>query len=133
MSWLPSPGHYGTMNSLVRFGPPRTASRVVVIGNGLHTDGLMARLKNTGLFKVLEFFLLWEGDGTVRALHQGGRVFHPGGDRPQTRRAGRHRFPREILLEVVLEERLLGAERGAGRGGTRQRAGALGSSLRAGS
>ena len=38
--------------------------RVVVIGNWLHTDGLMARLKNTGIFKVLEFSLLREGDGT---------------------------------------------------------------------
>jgi hypothetical protein len=38
--------------------------RVVIIGNWLHTDGLMARLKNTGLFTVLEFPLLREGDGT---------------------------------------------------------------------
>ena len=38
--------------------------RMVIIGNWLHTDGLMARLKNTGIFKVLEFPLLREGDGT---------------------------------------------------------------------
>jgi hypothetical protein len=38
--------------------------RCVIIGNWLHTDGLMARLKNTGIFKVLEFSLLREGDGT---------------------------------------------------------------------
>src|SRR5450432_3273532 len=38
--------------------------RVVVIGNWLHTDGLMARLKNTGIFKVLEFPLLREREGT---------------------------------------------------------------------
>jgi hypothetical protein len=38
--------------------------RMVIIGNWLHTDGLMARLKNTGLFTVLEFSLLREGDGT---------------------------------------------------------------------
>jgi hypothetical protein len=38
--------------------------RVIVIGNWLHTDGLMARLKNTGIFKVLEFSLLRDGDGT---------------------------------------------------------------------
>src|SRR5579884_2055882 len=37
--------------------------RAVVIGNWLHTDGLMARLKNTGIFRVLEFPLLREGDG----------------------------------------------------------------------
>jgi hypothetical protein len=34
------------------------SGRVVVIGNWLHTDGLMARLKNTGIFTVLEFPLL---------------------------------------------------------------------------
>src|SRR6202453_4264075 len=33
---------------------------VVVIGDGLHTDGLMARLKNTG---ILEVPLLRDGDG----------------------------------------------------------------------
>jgi hypothetical protein len=38
--------------------------RMVIIGNWLHTDGLMARLKNTGLFTVLEFSLLREGEGT---------------------------------------------------------------------
>jgi hypothetical protein len=38
--------------------------RMVIIGNWLHTDGLMARLKNTGIFKVLEFSLLRDGDGT---------------------------------------------------------------------
>jgi hypothetical protein len=38
--------------------------RAVLIGNWLHTDGLMARLKNTGIFTVLEFPLLREGDGT---------------------------------------------------------------------
>jgi hypothetical protein len=38
--------------------------RMVIIGNWLHTDGLMARLKNTGLFHVLEFPQLREGGGT---------------------------------------------------------------------
>ena len=37
---------------------------MVIIGNWLHTDGLMARLKNTGIFKVLEFPLLRDGPGT---------------------------------------------------------------------
>jgi hypothetical protein len=48
---------------------------VVVIGNWLHTDGLMARLKNTGIFKVLEFPLFREGDGTeIEAVHVEGQV-----------------------------------------------------------
>jgi hypothetical protein len=37
--------------------------RAVLIGDWLHTDGLIARLKNTGMFTVLEFPLLCEGDG----------------------------------------------------------------------
>ena len=35
--------------------------RAVLIGNWLHTDGLMARLKNTGIFTVLEFPLVTRG------------------------------------------------------------------------
>jgi hypothetical protein len=43
--------------------------RAVVVGNRLHTDGLMARLKNTGIFTVLEFSLLREGAGTEWEPH----------------------------------------------------------------
>jgi len=39
------------------------SGRVVVVGDGLHADGLMARLKHTGILEVLEFPLLREGDG----------------------------------------------------------------------
>ncbi|HUD88650.1 MAG TPA: hypothetical protein VMR17_19565 [Xanthobacteraceae bacterium] len=38
--------------------------RAVLIGSWLHTDGLMARLKNTEIFTVFEFPLLREGAGT---------------------------------------------------------------------
>src|ERR1700678_2066935 len=38
---------------------------MVIIGNWLLTDGLMARLKNTGFFTVVEFPLLREGEGTA--------------------------------------------------------------------
>jgi hypothetical protein len=38
------------------------SGRVVVIGGWLQTDGSRARLKNTGIFKVLEFPFLREGD-----------------------------------------------------------------------
>jgi hypothetical protein len=46
--------------------------RMVIIGNWLHTDGLMARLKATGIFKVLEFPLFREGDGTELSAAPGG-------------------------------------------------------------
>jgi hypothetical protein len=38
--------------------------RMVIIGNWLHTDGLMARLKNTGILPVLGFPLPRDGAGT---------------------------------------------------------------------
>src|SRR5215471_17349224 len=39
-------------------------ARVILVGNWLHLDVLMARMKATGRYKVLEFSLLREGDGT---------------------------------------------------------------------
>lgn len=38
--------------------------RMVIVDNWLHTDGLMARLKNKGIFAVLEFPLLRDGPAT---------------------------------------------------------------------
>jgi len=57
--------------------------RMVIIGNWLHTDGLMARLKNTGIFAVLEFPLLRDGPGTRLSAALEGQIPHTGGHRPQ--------------------------------------------------
>jgi predicted phage terminase large subunit-like protein len=79
--------------------------RVVVIGNWLHTDGLMARLKNTGLFKVLEFSLLREGDGTdiERCTWKAKYPTQEAIDRKRDE-LGDIGFRREMLLQVVPEE-----------------------------
>jgi predicted phage terminase large subunit-like protein len=37
--------------------------RAILIGNWLHMDGLMARMKATGLYRLLEFPLIRDGDG----------------------------------------------------------------------
>jgi hypothetical protein len=79
--------------------------RVVLIGNWLHTDGLMARLKNTGIFKVLEFPLLREGDGTEfdrctwKAKYPSQAAIDATRDE-----LGDIGFRREMLLQVVPEE-----------------------------
>jgi predicted phage terminase large subunit-like protein len=79
--------------------------RMVIIGNGLHTDSLMARLKNTGLFHVLESPLFREGDRTEsRALYMESQISDPRGYQPQARRARRYRLRREMLMQVVPEE-----------------------------
>ena len=76
--------------------------RVVVIGNWLHADGLMARLKNTGIFRVLEFSLLREGDGTEIERCTWKAKYRP---RPAKRNElGDIGFRREMLLQVVPEE-----------------------------
>jgi phage terminase large subunit-like protein len=79
--------------------------RVVVIGNWLHTDGLMARLKNTGLFKVLEFPLLREGEGTEieRCTWKAKYPTQEAIDRKRDE-LGDIGFRREMLLQVVPEE-----------------------------
>lgn len=79
--------------------------RVVVIGNWLHTDGLMARLKNTGLFKVLEFPLLREGDGTEFERCTW-KAKYPSQEAIERKRQelGDIGFRREMLLQVVPEE-----------------------------
>jgi hypothetical protein len=81
------------------------SGRVVVIGDWLHTDGLMARLKNTGIFKVLEFPLSREGDGAE--LERGAwRAEYPTQEAIDRRRdeLGDIGFRREMLLQVVPEE-----------------------------
>jgi phage terminase large subunit-like protein len=79
--------------------------RVVVIGNWLHTDGLMARLKNTGIFKVLEFPLLREGDGTEieRCTWKAKYPTQEAIDQKRNE-LGDIGFRREMLLQVVPEE-----------------------------
>src|ERR1700722_2353305 len=79
--------------------------RVVLIGNWLHTDGLMARLKNTGIFKVLEFSLLREGDGTEieRCTWKAKYPTQEAIDRKRNE-LGDIGFRREMLLQVVPEE-----------------------------
>jgi phage terminase large subunit-like protein len=79
--------------------------RAILIGNWLHTDGLMARLKNTGIFKVLEFSLLREGDGTdiERCTW---KAKYPTQEAIDLKRQelGDIGFRREMLLQVVPEE-----------------------------
>jgi predicted phage terminase large subunit-like protein len=79
--------------------------RMVIIGNWLHTDGLMARLKNTGLFKVLEFPLLREGEGTEieRCTWRAKYPTQEAIDRKRDE-LGDIGFRREMLLQVVPEE-----------------------------
>jgi phage terminase large subunit-like protein len=79
--------------------------RMVIIGNWLHTDGLMARLKNTGIFSVLEFPLLRDGPGT-EAERCTWRAKYPTQEAIDAKRRelGDIGFRREMLLQVVPEE-----------------------------
>ena len=81
------------------------AGRAVIIGNWLHTDGLMARLKNTGIFKVLEFSLLREGNGTEFERCTW-KAKYPSQEAINAKRQelGDIGFRREMLLQVVPEE-----------------------------
>lgn len=79
--------------------------RAVLIGNWLHTDGLMARLKNTGIFTVLEFPLLRDGDGT-EIERCTWKAKYPTQEALNAKRQelGDIGFRREMLLQVVPEE-----------------------------
>jgi predicted phage terminase large subunit-like protein len=79
--------------------------RAVVVGNWLHTDGLMARLRNTRIFKVLEFSLLRDGDGTEweRCTWKAKYPTQEAIDRKREE-LGDIGFRREMLLQVVPEE-----------------------------
>lgn len=79
--------------------------RMVIIGNWLHTDGLMARLKNTGLVTVLEFSLLREGTGT-EAERCTWKAKYPTQEAIDRKRdeLSDIGFRREMLLQVVPEE-----------------------------
>src|SRR4051812_25901436 len=81
------------------------SGRVVVIGNWLHTDGLMARLKNTGIFKVLEFPLLRDGPGTdVDRCTWKAKYPTQAAIDAKRNELGDIGFRREMLLQVVPEE-----------------------------
>jgi len=86
-------------------GVEEAEGRVVIIGNWLHTDGLMARLKTTGIFKVLEFSLLREGDGT-EIERCTWKAKYPTQEAIDAKRneLGDIGFRREMLLQVVPEE-----------------------------
>ncbi len=73
--------------------------RVVCIGNWLHEDALMARLKKTGMFKVKEFPLI-EGDMLMWP------ALYPTQDRLDKERMlmGETAWQREMLLRIVPEE-----------------------------
>lgn len=76
-----------------------TSARLIIVGNILHTDALMARLKSDGIFMHMEYPLIadgkcaWEGKyPTERAL------------KVQEQKVGRTAWLREYLLKVVPPE-----------------------------
>jgi predicted phage terminase large subunit-like protein len=79
--------------------------RVVLIGNWLHMDGLMARAKNSELYKVLEFPLVAEGNGT-RAERCTWKAKYPNEEAiaAKERELGPVSFAREMLLLVIPDE-----------------------------
>jgi hypothetical protein len=81
------------------------SGRVVVIGNRLHTDGSIARLKKTGIFKVLEFPLSREGDG-AEIERCTWRAKYPTQEATDRRRdeARDIGFHRDMLSQVIPEE-----------------------------
>ena len=80
-------------------------ARVILVGNWLHLDGLMARMKATCRYKVLEFSLLREGDGTEieRCVWP---ALYPTQEHIDKKREelGNIAFRREMLLQVVPDE-----------------------------
>lgn len=80
-------------------------ARVILVGNWLHLDGLMARMKATGRYRVLEFPLLREGDGTEmeRCVWP---ALYPTQESIDKKREelGEVAWRREMLLQVVPED-----------------------------
>lgn len=79
--------------------------RVVLIGNWLHTDGLMARAKNSGLYHVLEFPLIRDGEGP-RVARVTWKAKYPTEEAvaAKERELGPISFAREMLLKVIPDE-----------------------------
>ena len=80
-------------------------ARRILIGNWLHLDGLMARMKDSGRYKVLEFSLLREGEGTEWERCTWKAAF-PTQEKIDQKRLdmGDVAFRREMLLQVVPED-----------------------------
>lgn len=73
--------------------------RLITIGNWLHEDALMARMKKTGLFKVLEYPLIKDGEVMWPAKYPNKKSL----DDKQIQ-MGPVAWQREMLLKVVAEE-----------------------------
>lgn len=73
--------------------------RIILIGNWLHEDALMARMKKTGLFKVLEYALFRGDKVTWRALYPNQQAI----DKERVL-MGEIAYQREMLLRIVPEE-----------------------------
>lgn len=76
-----------------------TAGRLIVIGNWLHADALMARLKKDPTFKLLEYPLI--KDGRITWL---GKYPNQAAIDAQKQKVGANAFMREYLLKVVPED-----------------------------
>lgn len=77
-----------------------TGAKLIVIGNMLHTDGLIARLKKNGRFEVIEFPLINEEGECLWSAK------YPTTDALENQRkdVGETAWMREFLLKVVSEE-----------------------------
>lgn len=73
--------------------------RLILIGNLLHTDSLLARLRSSGLFKVLEYPLIKNGEVAWPAKYPTPQALEQ-----QKLNAGNTAWQREYLLKVVPEE-----------------------------
>ena len=82
------------------------SGRIVVIGNWLHEDALMARLKKTGMFKVKEFALIENGICTWPAQYPTDAALEK-----ERQIAGETIWRREYLLQIVAEEGAIITER----------------------
>jgi predicted phage terminase large subunit-like protein len=76
-----------------------TTGRLVVIGNQLHTDALMARLKRDKTFKQLEYPLVKKGKITWLAKYPDQKALDA-----QRDKVGLNAYQREYLLKVIPEE-----------------------------
>ncbi len=77
-----------------------TNARLIIIGNILHTDALMARLRNDPIFLHREYPLI-DADGKVTWL---GKYPTPESLKKQEEKVGRTAWLREYLLKVVPPE-----------------------------
>jgi hypothetical protein len=80
-------------------------ARRMLVGNWLHLDGLMARMKDWGRYKALEFPLLREGDGTEwqRCVWKAAFPTQEDIDKKHLE-MGDIAFRREMLLQVISDE-----------------------------